>query len=393
MSSSPKRFAAVLLAAALLGGACSDGGEEQAAENPGQAFDDALDAFSDYEGVTFVLSLDADPNDLVEEDTPPEVAEQIVDSSITVSGKGASLDDAQVEVVANIGGNEDAVEFRVVGDSFYARADVRELAEAFGSDTAEIDAGVEQASAMGFDFARAFVDGEWVGIEGLYDTAQQFGVPVQTPDPDQVSALKDEVLGVLQENASVTSEGTDDVGAHLVVSVPLKQTVEDLFESFGDLGGLGGAAAEVPQEGLEEVPEGNADIDVWVSDGRLVQVELDFVALAEQLGEEAPEGVDRMALRIEIDEFTDGVEAPDDFVAIDLGDVLGGVFGGGLESSDSAGGSAIGAPGDREIVVPELGLACSDLEMVPPAQIKAYLEASGQPDAYQTVKKECPELF
>jgi hypothetical protein len=388
MSSRPRRFAAVLLAAALLGGACSDGGEEQAAENPEQAFSDALDAFSDYEGVTFVMSLDADPNDLVEEDTPPEVAEQIVDSSITVSGKAASLQDAQLEVVADIGGNEDAVEFRLVGDSVYARADVRELAEAFGSDTAEIDTAVQQASAMGFDFARAFVDGEWVGIEGLYDTAEQFGVPVQTPDPDQVSALKDEVIGILEQNASVTSEGTDDVGAHLVVSVPLRQTAEELADAFGGLGGLAG----VPQEGLQEVPEGDADIDVWVSDGRLVQVELDFVALAEQLDGDVPEGVDRMALRVEIDEFTDAVEAPDDYVAIDIGDILGSIFGGsgGLESSESAGGAATGG---REVVVPELGLACSDLESVPPAQIKAYLEASGQPDAFQTVKKECPELF
>jgi len=173
MSSTPRRFAALLLAAALLGGACSDGGgEEQASENPKQAFSDALDAFSDYEGVTFELTLQADPNDFVEEDTPPEVAEAIVDSSVTFSGKGSTPEDTQVQMVFNVGGNEDAAELKVIGDAVYARVEVRDLVDTFGGSDAEIEAAVDQASSMGFDFVQALVDGEWVGIEGLYDLAE-----------------------------------------------------------------------------------------------------------------------------------------------------------------------------------------------------------------------------
>lgn len=394
MSTTQSRFGALLLAAAVFGGACSDGGEEQAAENPKQALSEAIDAFGDYEGVTLEMSLQADPADLATEGTPPAAAEAIVDSSLTVSAMGGETPaDAQVAITVNVGGNEDAVELRAVGGAFYARADVHELVETFEGDMTAIDTAVQQASAAGFDFAEAVAAGEWIGVEGLDRLAQQFGLPQATPDPEQAAAFAERLAAILDDNARVTSEGTDDVGAHLRVTVPLAETGEEIVDALQTFAGP--SAGALPADSLEGIPDADVPVDVWISDGRLVQIELDFIAIAEELGEPPPDGVDELGLRMTLDEFTGGVEAPEDFVEIDLQQILQGFLGavpGSMETD--FGESTIEVPaGDRKVVVPELGLACSDLEGLPPAQIEAFLEASGQPGAMKKVRSACPDLF
>ncbi|MDQ3982198.1 MAG: hypothetical protein M3271_05900 [Actinomycetota bacterium] len=385
MSTSRRRVAALLVAGALLSGACSDDPGEAAAENPKQAFADALDALAEYEGVTAVVTIEGDPDDLAVADTPPEVAEKVLNSSLTISSRGSTPEDAQAEIVVNVDGNEDAVELRMVEQSLYTRADVRELVDDFGGDSAEIEAAAEQFSAQGFGWAQALVDGEWIGIEGLDRAVEQITGQQQPADQEEAAAVLDQVTLILEQNASVASEGTDDVGAHLVVSVPVRETVQDLVGALQGIGGLPTGA--LPTEGLQDVPEGDIPIDVWIDDGRLVQLELDFVAIARELGEKPPDGVDRLGLRMTIDEFTDEIEAPADFEAIDLEEILQGVFGG------FAGQTEIPAPPGRDVVIPGLGLACSDLQTLGPDEIRTFVEASGQPEAFATIRRECPELF
>jgi hypothetical protein len=114
------------------------------------------------------------------------------------------------------------------------------------------------------------------------------------------------------------------------------------------------------------------------------------IEIGQALGEEPTEDFDELAFRVAIEEFTGEIEAPDDFVPIDLQQILetfGAGLGGGLDTTTG------GASGGREVVVPELGLACSDLAGVPPDQIKAFLDASGASGAFKKVKQACPELF
>lgn len=392
MSTSRRRLIAFVMAGALLAGACSEGGgasEEEAAENPKEALSEALDAFAEYEGVTLEMTIETDPNDLAEADLPPDAAEALVNSSLIVSGKGSTPEDTQAEFRFNLDGNEDAFAMRVIGTSLYARAEVPEIVETFGGDQAEIDQAVQQASAMGFDFVQDIVDGNWVGVEDLDQVTEQLGFPVATPDPEKAAALQDKFAEILKQNAEVTSEGSDDVGAHLVVSLPLKDTTTDLFDALESLGGA--PAGTLPDEALGEIPDADIPLDVWVSDGQLVQIEADVIAIGEAVGEEPDaDAPDEFAFRVTIEEFTDEIEAPDDFTPIDVGKIMQGLMGG-MMGSESAGTGAIGS--DREVVVPELGLACSDLAGVPPDQIKAFLDASGEGDAFKKVKAACPELF
>lgn len=396
MKTSLRRLAVPLLAGVLLMGACSDGGggEEEAAENPEQAFSQALDALADYEGITLDVTLEANPEALQEDGTSAEVAEAIVNSSVTISAKGATLEDSQLQLAINVDGNEDAAELRSVDQAVYLRADVAELVETFGGDPAEIETFAQQATAQGFGFAQAFVDGDWVGIEGVDDLAEQFGVPQPSADPEQAAEFVDQIAGILEQNVEVTSEGSDDVGAHLLLTVPLRDTVEDLYNSLQEF--VEAPAGTLPTDTLSDVPDVDVPVDVWVSDGRLVQVELDFVAIAEAAGEDVPEEVDEFVVRVAVEEFTEDVEAPSDFAEIDLQQLFEAFFGASLGGMDSAGGAA-GAPpvpgGDREVVLPELGLACSDIQMLSPEEIEQFLSASGVPGALKKVRQGCPELF
>jgi hypothetical protein len=385
MTTRPTRFAALLLTAALAFGACSD----EAAENPEQAFSDALDTLAGYEGVTLVMTIEADPDDLAATDTPPDVAEKVLNSSLTISTKGSTPEDTQAAFVFNVDGNEDAAELRVVDQALYARVDVRELVDDFGGDITEIEAGADAAAAQGLDFAQAAVDGEWLGLEGLDEAVEQLAGELPTPDPEQAEEVGERVIGILERNARVTSEGTDDVGAHLVVSVPARDTVQDLFDALQSLGGV--PLDAFPTDDLQDIPDGDIPIDVWIDDDRLVQLELDLVRIAREFGDEPPEGVEQIALRMTIDEFTDDIEPPDDFVSIDLQEILGGLFGAMPATPEVSEPEAV--PLEPGGVLEDLGIACSDLQGVPPDQIKAFLDASLQPDAFATVKRECPELF
>lgn len=321
------RFAALLCAAALLAGACSDGGEEQAAENPQQAFGDALDALSEYEGISVEMTIEADTASLTaQDDMTEEEAQKLLDSSLTLSAKGETVEDAQAEIVVNVAGNEDAVELRVLDQTLYARIEVRDLVEEFGGNVADIDTTVQQATAQGFDFAQPLADGEWVGIEGLDELAEQFGGGAPSPDSAEAQAIVDELAQILDQNADVTSEGTDDVGAHLVVTVPLRETVQESLDALQGLSGV--PAGAIPPDATQDVPDADIPIDVWVSDGRIVQLEFDIVAISEEVGEPQPEGVDNLALRLALDEFTEGVEAPSDFTSINLQEILQTFFGG-----------------------------------------------------------------
>jgi hypothetical protein len=138
-------------------------------------------------------------------------------------------------------------------------------------------------------------------------------------------------------------------------------------------------------DAMAEIPEGDLELDAWISDGQIVQFELDFVKAAEEFGDPAPEGVERLALRLEIDEFTDEIAAPEGATLIDPQQIFQGIFGG------LGGLGAPAAPSGGTI--PELGISCSDLEGLTEADVRAFLEGAGRKDLIDATKQACPELF
>jgi hypothetical protein len=350
-----KRLVALALPLVVLLAACGGSGGPDPQANPKDALVSAFENMSGSDGLQIVLSLDSDVDSLVstsEGDLAEEDAQKILDSSLTVRTRGSG-DDAQAEFVATIAG-EDDVTIKVVDKVLYAQLDVEGLMETFGGDPADLDLAAQQAEAQGLGFVRNAIDGDWIALTGLEEMAKQFGGTAGGQiTPDQQKVIED-MTTAIEESADVTHEGSDDAGDHLVVSLPLRDLYSEVMSS------IQGLAGSIPMGELppaSEIPEGNLELDVWVADDRVTQVVFDFVKAAQTFGEEEiPEGVGSLGLKLELDEFGDDIEVPEDAVEVD-GQQLMQTFMGAMMGSMGASEGAAPAP--------STSFDCSQLEGAP----------------------------
>ncbi len=372
-----KRIAVLALVMTLVGSACAGAGKS---EDPKQALISAMEATGRSEGLAFTLtiqstseSLDALARDNGGSGMEPEDADKLLNSSITVRSKGEGTE-GSFEMVVNVAG-EDDFEMKAVANTLYLRADIEGLIETFGGDPAQISAAVQQAEAQGLTFVRPAVEGQWVSIQGLDEAQQQITGQSPPPVPEQQELVR-ELTESFEKNASVTSEGGEDAGEHLVVLVPLQETYQQFLDDFANLG----ARLPIGQlPDISEVPDEDVRFDVWVEDERVSRLEFDLLQIADIAeGEEVPEGVEQLGFRADIEEFTDEVEAPDDAVAIDPQQIfalLGGLFMGAAGPAMEEGEAGVLPPGN------DIGAQfnCDDLQGAPPEVIQQFAE-------------ECPEL-
>lgn len=370
-----KKAGVLLVLSALLMGACA--GSEEPSEDPKAALISAMESTGEAEGLTFTLTLRSTPESLDGiaradgggEGLPEEDAKKILASSITVSTQGSGEEGA-FEMVVDVAG-EGNVEMKAIDKVLYLRADVESLVETFGGDPAEIETGVTQAEAQGLDFVRPAAEGEWISISGLQDMAQQMTGQSPPAVPEQEQLIKD-LTASFQENATVTSEGQEDAGEHLVVSVPLRDTYENFIEDFSQI------TQQLPVGQLppaSDVPDEEVKVDVWVEDEQVTQILFDLIQVARISGDaEIPEEVEEFAFLAQIEEFGDDIEAPEDAVAIDPQQIFS-IFGGLMGGMGSQGSATESAPaGDVGA-----GFKCDDLRGAPPEVLAQFAE-------------ECPEL-
>jgi hypothetical protein len=390
MLSHARRIVALAAVGALIMGACSEAGPDPA-EDPKGALVTSIDALQDQEALSVTLSIESDPESLQAlgsqsgSELSSDNAQKILDSSLTiVAVKGEDPDDSRAQVVVNVAGNDAAVEMRFLDKTLFVRADAKGLAEEFGQDPASLDALGQQAAAQGLDFVEPALNGEWLAFEGLDQLAQQFGGAAASPNVQQ-EQLIDDLSEAFKSAAKVTSEGEDDVGTHLVATVPLRDVYEKLLEDAGSLTQAVPGATLPP---ASEVPDESITVDTWVEDGRLTQVELDFLQFAKFAEEDVPEGVNRLAFKIALNEFDGEITAPEGAVDVDLQELMRsftGVTGVGGATGTDQGGTA----GSGEI--PGLpGVSCADLASQDPSTIKAALESD--PELLKSVDQACPEL-
>jgi hypothetical protein len=364
-----RRLLALLAAALLILAGCADSKSEgpDPADDPKGALETALDNLANSEGMTLTLTLDSTEESLTaagEGDLPPDVAGKILDSSIVVSTKGDTPENAEFQMLIDVSGTE-GFEIKSVGEEIYARADVRGLVETFGGKASGVDEFVAQAGTQpGFEFVEPAANGEWLHLTGAKELAEQFGaMPAASANEEMQKKIEDALRKALDENATVESEGTDDIGDHLVANLNIRGFYAGIKDTFASLIPQGVPAGQLPPE--SEVPDEDLKLDIWVADGTIEQVSFDFLQLAALAEGEAdiPEGVDRLGLLLQFDPFDDSVEVPGDAVDVDLQQVMQGFFmpTGSATSSGSA---------SSEVVVPEgaptdMGDLCKELENAP----------------------------
>jgi hypothetical protein len=307
--------------------------------------------------VTLTFSLNSDAASLAavsEGDLAEADAQKILDSSLTVSAKQADdPKDSTATISVNVAGRENAVEMRVVDQALYLRADVKGLLEDFGQDPAQADQLATQAEASGLSFVKPAIEGGWIGIKGLDQLAQQFGGGAASPPaiPNQEELVND-ISDAITSTSEVTSEGEDDAGAHVKVAVPIRTLYEKLLptlqESFAAVPG-----ATFPP--ATDIPDETIDIDFWIADGHVSQIEFDFTQLSKFEEAQFPSGVDTFAFRIGIAEFDGSVDVPDDVTEVDPQQILQTFMG--VSGVGTTGGTGSGAPA---------GFDCSQLQGAPP---------------------------
>ena len=363
------------LAASLLLAACGGSDGPDPADDPEGSLEAALDSISEYEGVTVGLSVASDTASLTalsEGALTEDNAQRILDSSISFSSLNAeNPEDAEAEMSVNIAGSEDAVEMKVLGTDLYLRADVQGLMEMFGADPAQLGALEQQVAGQpGFEFVEPAIAGEWIVIKGLDQLQEQFGGGEATEPTEAQREAITKFAEALKDNSSVETGDKEGPGDHLIASVQLRPLVEDLQSIASDLG----AGESVP---TGDVPDEEIDVDAWVEDGRLSQIELDLTQFKDFPDAEFPEGVDQLAIRLTLDEFTGGVEAPADAVEVDINTLLQG-FMGSMGGSSGTGGGGTGGAGD----------ICAQLEQQLQGQSQDVID-----QFEQIYGQDCPEVF
>ncbi|MBW3662578.1 MAG: hypothetical protein KY469_05700 [Actinobacteria bacterium] len=355
---SKPRFLASVASAALLATACGGGSSLDVESNPSQALSDAAQNLAESDAIEAVIRLDADADDLAAlaaeggDDLPPEAAEAITNSSLRVRSQGSG-DDGQFEMAVVIDGDE-SIEIRAIGQEVYVRADVRGLLDRFdttGTAAAELETGLEQMQASGLDFVGPAVEGEWLHLTGVRQVMEmmQGFAGGQQPDEAEVEQVAEQVKQRLQqffsEEVEVSYIGSEDAGERVRATATGEELLtlgEELFALMGPLA-AGLTGGQDPTAAIDELrAEAGADaenftlpIDVWIDGDRISRVGFDVLAFAElnaeMMGEDAeiPEGLDRLALVIDLNEFGDSIEAPDDAVEVNLFELFG-QLGGGL---------------------------------------------------------------
>ena len=352
-----RKWLIILVVPALLLGACNGGGGPAADEDPTGALVAALEETANSEQQTISFSIQSTPESLVaasaEDATPlsPEMAETILGSSISISVIDSGEEGTSLRVSLAVPGS-DGAEAIVLGQDLYARADVRGLATAFGQDTAAIDTFLQSEVVQQYPFIESGVNGEFLKIEGTEELTG--GTSVTEEVGNQREQVLNSVTEAIREEANVEFEGEDDVGDHFVVSAP----AEALYNHFAELAGQLGASP--PTE--TDIPEGDVTFDAWVADGRIAQLEVDAVRLAEEFEGEIPEGVEELAFRMSFGYEVEEISAPEDAVTVTGEDLMALIFGGAF-------GGTTDVPEEEE-VEPEptetTGFDCSDYENLPP---------------------------
>jgi hypothetical protein len=345
-----RRLFALVATSALLLAACGEGTTKVAVPDPAKDPKGALSAaLKNTKGAKSVtLSFASDPASLTilsamgeGEPLTPEQAQMILDSSITFASNGEQ-DPKKVtfELAANIAGIENAFELKFLNDTLYMRGDVRGLADKFAPDPDRIDDFVAEAPE-GFEWLDAAVEGEWLSVAGISTLMEQFAPPgaMATPDPEEAKKLQDQILKILEDSSTATSEGTDEVGDHIVTSIEIRPVVEGFMQALSALGTMPPGFEEGFAQGMNEIPDEEIVGDVWIADDSIAQLELDLLQFATWGGEEAPTGVDQAALRLTIEDLTSEIEAPEEATPISPADLMKGFMA--QPGSEMTGGSTV----------------------------------------------------
>lgn len=300
----------------------------------GQKVDGAVERLGEQKSLAFGMRLDADPDDLTAlmggdgEEMPPEMTKFLTGLRVDVSVRSkkplAESGEKDIAGVAMKVSGDDGVlvEYRVVGDYTYYRADMEAMGDAIGLPFPTADELPESEQHL-----RPVLEGDWVKVDNA-ELHEDAGAGAGSGGSGEVDAktqkkMLDAVRGVVaREVGFKTKEGED--GTEVVTA---KANFRDLLTGIVDklqpLEGELPPGAELPTaKDMKDAPDKNVAVDFTLRNGDLTRIETDLAVLADD-----PEGAEA-PLVLTFGKAGD-IKAPKGASEVPL-DEFGGPFGGAL---------------------------------------------------------------
>ena len=249
-------------------------------------------------------------------------AEAIASAEIVVEVQSANGDDlSQLEGgddnAANVSfrfvSNDDTLaELRVVNGDLYLQGDIRAILALVNQSEAYAD--VQKRVAAMPSFVQAFVEGEWVSINGAAAKGLAGSLSgAQTPSDKQGQKLLEDLQGIVQRDVTVTRDGSDERGDHLVLTGNTKSLARDFVEAAS--GALPAGSAAMGQFDPDDVPDRDVTVDVWVKDGVLSEISLDLVQFAKPGQSKAG---DSLPVALSFEQEGEDIAEPENVTPVDL---------------------------------------------------------------------------
>ncbi|RJK97830.1 hypothetical protein [Vallicoccus soli] len=215
-------------------------------------------------------------------------------------------------------------ELRFVDATLFAQADVPRIAELAGEDTAQLEAMAAQLPPALAPLQKG-LQGEWVGVDldetidaaanlGLFQQLQQGAAGAPTPDPTAAAGLLQSLRTAYDEHVTVEEVDGGDRGDGYRLTAPLREVAGELADDLQRLGGTQGADLT---EDLQQVPDRDVTVDVFVEDGELTGMVLPLGQFAEDGPVESDAVVD-----VAVDTGAEPVTAPEGANLIDVSQAL-----------------------------------------------------------------------
>ncbi|MET8767258.1 hypothetical protein [Streptomyces sp. NPDC004658] len=302
----------------------------------GKKLDRAFEKLGEKKTLSFELDLDTDAASLKAldaksdpapgEEIPDEVAKMFSDAKITVTVQSKKpLDESgEKDLVGTAlkvsGPKGDLVEYRVIGDYTYIRADVEAMGAVTGSPMPKADDLPPEAGAF-----KNVLQGKWVKFDTRkMDEAAAEGGPAPAPSFDAktqkklVKALRDVIAREVRFKTAGGGDGTE----HVTATAPFRTLVTKLFGELRPLAKDLPPGMELPTDkDLKDAPNAKVTADFTLRNGELSQVDVDLAKLAESAK------VKKLGLTLRLREGTRPT-APAGATTLDPKDLLGGFLGG-----------------------------------------------------------------
>ncbi|MET9480193.1 hypothetical protein [Streptomyces sp. NPDC006638] len=284
---------ATVVVTAVLAGSAACGTVENL--SAGQKLDRAFDKLGAERSLSFELDLDADAKTLQAldadaapgEEMPEKVAELFSGATISLSvqSKKPLAESGEKDftgVAMKVSSPEgDLLEYRVVGDYTYLRADVATLSGAMGTPAPPADELPEEAGAL-----KKILEGEWVKVatKDLQQSAVKPGEPSAAPTLDATTQNKmvKALRGVIAREVEFKTAGEADGTEHVTATAPFRTLITGLFDGIRPLAKELPAGIEFPADkDFKDAPNVKVAADFALKNGALTEVSVDVAKLAE----------------------------------------------------------------------------------------------------------------